>query len=181
MGDFWCPWYDVAWEINWRIIKLNENSILYLFLANSLWSVLLRINKNTMKVNSFDLASWTLFIREPNILPLDFKSKVFVFCFQTHRKQFQIEVVLKPLYAFLILWKKKAHAPQKRFPVFTFSVVNYMSLDKSIDLQAVYLCLSLVPKYNGFLLLIRIFFYQGYPITRFFFYRIIAYFESLGL
>lgn len=133
-----------------------------------------------MKVNSFDLASWTLFIREPNILPLDFKSKVFVFCFQTHRKQFQIEVVLKPLYAFLLLWKKSPCTP-KRFPVFTFSVVNYMSLDKSIDLQAVYLCLSPVPGYNGFLLLIRIFFYQGYPITRFFFYRIIAYFESLGL
>lgn len=133
-----------------------------------------------MKVNSFDLASWTLFIREPNILPLDFKSKVFVFCFQTHRKQFQIEVVLKPLYAFLLLWKKSPCTP-KRFPVFTFSVVNYMSLDKSIELQAVYLCLSPVPGYNGFLLLIRIFFYQGYPITRFFFYRIIAYFESLGL
>lgn len=177
MGDFWCPWYDVAWEINWRIIKLNENSILYLFLANSLWSVLLRINKNTMKVNSFDLASWTLFIRESNILPLDFKSKVFVFCFQTHRKQFQIE----SLYTRFSFSGKKAHAPQKRFPVFTFSVVNYMSLDKSIELQAVYLRLSLVPKYNGFLLLIRIFFYQGYPITRFFFYRIIAYFESLGL
>lgn len=113
MGDFWCPWYDVAWEINWRIIKLNENSILYLFLANSLWSVLLRINKNTMKVNSFDLASWTLFIRESNILPLDFKSMVFVFWFQTRRKQFQIEVVLKPLYAFLLLWKKNPCTPKK--------------------------------------------------------------------
>lgn len=70
-----------------------------------------------MKVNSFDLASWTLFIRESNILPLDFKSMVFVFWFQTRQKQFQIEVVLKPLYAFLILWKK-AHAPQKKVPSF---------------------------------------------------------------
>lgn len=42
-----------------------------------------------MKVNSFDLASWTLFIRESNILPLDFKSMVLYFDFKHAENNFR--------------------------------------------------------------------------------------------